>query len=124
MPKGKLNGDMERTPVIAATRKVGGTFEGRIISNQPREVKLRKGVGYVFEFYIADTNLPIEIKDDKSGKYVEANINEGDKVSVFAPTVLKSALMKADNGSTVKFEYLGKEAGDNGDYHNFSVEQL
>jgi hypothetical protein len=119
----KLNGNMERTPIIAATRKVGGKFKGRIISNVPREVKMKRGNGYVFEFNILDTDFSVEMKDEKTGNYVETNVEEGDRVSVFAPTVLKSALCKADSGAIVTFEYLGKEAGDNGDYHNFSVEQ-
>jgi hypothetical protein len=120
----KLTGNMEKTPVIGVNRKVGGYFKGTLVSTQAREVKLRKGKGYVYEFLANDTDFPVEMKNDKTQKYDEVDIEPGQKVSMFASTVLHRALSNAQaNGKEITITYLGKEAGPNGDYHNYDVEQ-
>jgi hypothetical protein len=118
----KLTGQgLKPTPVVSVTQKEGGKFVGKLLAGA-REVKLRRGKGYVYEFALSDTDMPIQIKDE-NGNYADVSeIAEGDKVSIFAPTVLRSALDKAAVGNVIQIIYLGKESGDKGEYHNFDVE--
>lgn len=117
-------GTLENTPVVGVTRKVGGTFIG-VLQDKGREVKMRKGKGNIYAFIIEDVDgFPIEKKDDQTGKYIETEVGVGDKVSMFAPTVLHKALQKANVGDKIKIEYLGKKEGKNSDYHDFDAELI
>jgi hypothetical protein len=119
----KLTGQQSNTPVISLRRE-GGSFEG-IMTAGPKEVKLRKGKGYVYEFTLLDIN-GLDVQEKINGKYVEAQVEEGATVAVFAPTVLHSALSQSSHGKQIKVTYLGKEASKNGgnDYHNFDVVEI
>jgi len=119
-----LNGTNEATPVVNLRETVGGFFEGVLLGG-PREVKLKRGKGIVYEFGIKDTDLPIQIKDKKSGKYVEVTINLDDKVAVFAPTALARQLSGAKIGEQVKITYKGMKTGASGtEYHDFDSEVI
>lgn len=119
-----LSANQDHTPVVNLRETVGGFFEGVLLGG-PREVKLKRGKGIVYEFGIKDTDLPIQIKDKKSGKYVEATVNLDDKVSVFAPTALARMLSGAKVGETVRITYKGLVTGTSGtEYHNFDAEVL
>jgi hypothetical protein len=118
----KLTGKRENNPVVGVIRKLNGYFVGKLLDTG-REVKMRKGKGHVYSFNIEDTDFSTQIKD-KDGKYVEANVTPGMKVSIFAPTVLHGALQQAKIGDRIKLIYLGKAQGERSDYHNFDVERL
>jgi len=119
-----LSGQQEATPVVNLRETVGGFFEGVLLGG-PREVKLKRGKGIVYEFGIKDTDLPIQIKDKKSGKYVEAEVNLNDKVSIFAPTALARQLSGAKVGEHVRIVYNGMKTGASGtEYHDFNSEVL
>ncbi len=119
-----LSGSQEATPVVNLREKVGGFFEGILIAG-PREVKLKRGKGIVYEFGIKDTDVEITIKDKKSGEYVVANVNLDDKVSIFAPTALARQLSGAKVGEHVRIVYEGKKTGASGtEYHSFNSEVL
>jgi hypothetical protein len=118
----KLGGkQMEPTPVVSITKKIGGTFLG-VMQDTGRVVKLARGTATVYGFAVKDTDFDTQIKRD--GVYVNCDVKENDKVSIFAPTVLKSALQEASIGDVLRIEYLGKKAGKNGDYHAFDVERI
>ena len=119
----KLTGQpRENTPVVAVTRKVDGYFVG-ILGDKGREVKMRRGKGNVYSFQVEDTDFPTELKTPE-GKYIEAIIDIGAKVCIFAPKVLHEALQGANVGDKIKLVYLGKVQGQNADYHNFDVEKI
>lgn len=123
MPR-TLTGQITNTPVISL-RKEGGYFEG-VLQDGPREVKMKRGTGHVYEFKLLDLDGLDTQKKNEKGKYVNVDIGEGDTVSVFAPTVLHKALLKTSIGKTVKVVYLGLEASKKGgsDYHNFEVTEM
>lgn len=113
----------EPTPVVNLRETVGGFFEGALLGG-PREVKMKRGKGIVYEFGINDTDLPIQMKG-KDGKYTEVTVNAGDKVALFAPTMLARALSGAKIGEVIRITYLGKAIGQSGtEYHNFNAEVL
>lgn len=120
----KLTNLAEPTPVISVKKTPGSYFEGTL-QNTGREVNMKKGKGMVYEFSLIDTDMGVTIKNAK-GEYVEAEVEAGATVSVFAPTVLRKALEKAQVGETIRFTFLGKESGRNGgaDYYNFDVEVI
>ena len=113
----KLSG-MEPTPFVSIRDKVGSTFVGTLIGG-PREVPLKKGKGYIYDFKAEGGTAPIKIKQD--GVVSEATVAKGDLVAVFAPTVLYKALLKATAGMRIQITYIGFP--DN-KYHNFDVEVL
>lgn len=118
----KLTGlPREATPVVSITRKVGGTFLG-ILQDTGKEVKLRRGNATVFTFLVKDTDFDTQIKEN--GVYVNHDVAEGDKVSIFAPTVLKGALQMANVGDVIQIKYEGKKEGKNGAFHSFDVERM
>lgn len=119
-----LNGNTEPTPVVNLRETVGGFFEGALLSG-PREVKLKRGKGIVYEFAIKDTDLPIQKKNAKSGKYEEVEVNLDDKVSIFAPTALARQLSGAKVGEVVRITYKGLKTGASGtEYHDFDSEVI
>ncbi len=119
-----LNATNDPTPVVGLRDKVGGTFEGVLLTG-PREVKLKRGKGIVYEFAIKDTDLPITLKNVKTGKYEEAEVNLDDKVSIFAPTALARQLSGAKVGEVVRITYKGLKTGASGtEYHDFDSEVI
>ena len=113
----KLSG-LEPTPFASVRDKEGTVFVGTLVGG-PREVKLKKGKGYVYDFKAEGGNAPIQIKRD--GKIENVNVDKGGLVVVFAPTVLHNALMKATAGMRLQITYLGFP---DEKYHNFDVEVL
>lgn len=119
----KLTGkSMEPTPVISITGKEGGFFVG-VAQDKGKEVALKRGKKMVYSFLVKDTDFPVQLKK-ADGNYGDVDVAENTKVSVFAPTVLNSALQLANVGDTIKIVYLGKARGKNGEYHNFDVERI
>lgn len=119
----KLSGQIMDSVVINVKDKINQYFIGTLTS-EAKEVKMRKGKGYVYEFKLEDTDMPTQMKNE-DGEYVETPVEEGDTVSVFAPTVLRLALNRSSVGKRIKFVYLGKEEGKgSNDYHNYDVEEL
>lgn len=118
----KLTGKpLEATPVVSVSRKIGGTFLG-ILQDKGKTVKLRRGQATVYSFLVKDTDFDTQIKHEDA--YVNCDVKENDKVSIFAPKVLNDALQQASIGDTIRIEYLGKKPGKNGEYHSFDVEKI
>lgn len=117
-----LTGNQDPTPVVGLRDKVGGFLKGTLLAG-PREVKLKRGKGIVYELGILDTDLPITLKNPKTGEYDEHTVNLNDKVSIFAPTMLARALGNAKIGEIVQITYKGLVTGKSGtDYHDFDAE--
>lgn len=62
---------------------------------------------HIYTFKLVETDMSVTIKVAKD-EYVDAPVEEGDLVTVFAPTQLHTALRKAEKGMTLKITYLGK----------------
>ena len=128
MPR-PLSGQQNSTPVVSliGTEKnrapVGRYFIG-VLKAGPRVVRMRKGSGKVYEFGILETDAPVQ-KKNQDGKFVEVDVNEGDVVSIFAPTALAGALTGAKLGEIVQIVYDGVKQTKNGtDFHSFNVDAL
>lgn len=119
----KLTGKvMDKTPVVGVKMKLNGVLVCELRS-MGREVKLRRGKGYVYEAAIKDTDFPVQKKND-AGEYVEVDVRPGDIISFFAPTVLHMAIQSgAAIGDILTIKYLGEATGKNGIYHNYDVEK-
>jgi len=118
---------MESTPVAILTgtkqkpAPSGRYFVGELKS-APRIVRLARGSKEVYEFAYLDGDAPIEKKSD-TGEYKSVTLKAGDKVSVFCPTVLASALKEAKIGDVIQIVYRGMPTTSAGvQYHSFEVE--
>lgn len=110
----------KQTPVIAINSKEGGKFKGKILTTG-KEVNLSKGKGVVFEFEAHEVEgLEIQVKNEVNGKYESTDINENEKVSIFAPAGLQRSLSKAKIDDIITIVYKGKD--ENG-YHIHDVER-
>lgn len=110
------------TPSVGLTKKVNGFLKGRI-AKMGREVKIgpsKDWLYFVYELNILDTDLPVTVKSDNG--YVEANVEEGEVVSIFATKKLHEKLSVFDEGIVVNITYKGKkESGAKNPAHDFDV---
>lgn len=119
----KLTGQtLEPTPVVGITQKIGGKFVGTLVGER-KEVKMKRGKKAVYLFTIEDSDMPVQIKGEDS-RYKDIDVEPGEKVAIFAPTVLDRALSNVKLGERVQAIYLGEATGKNGNYHNFDAEVL
>lgn len=110
--------------LVQMKEKEGVTFTGRLLDTG-KEVQMAQGKTKVFGFEVVDGDVNFVEKDD-SGKYKPVDANEGERVAVFAPTLLARSLEQAAVGETIKITYLGlgkKVKGRNAP-HTFDVEVL
>ncbi len=104
---------------VANVREAGKFFVGKLLGG-PFERKGKKGKLIVYELAVEDTDMSLQKKID--GKYVEASVKAGEKVSIFCPTVLAKHLGGAKVGERVRIESKGmnEEKG----YYDFASEVL
>lgn len=119
----KLTGQSLKPTPVVDVRTGGKFFIGELLQER-REVKVKKGKKAVYEFKVIDTDASIQVKNE-DGEYVEATVAAGDKVSVFAPTVLDSALREVQIGTKVKIVTKGMLTGVSGtSFYGFDAEEL
>lgn len=120
----KLTSDMQATPVVNVTEKEGSFLEGVLVER--KLVKTQYGDRPVYSLKLEDSDMRFMIKEGK--EYVEKKeVAQGELVSVFAPTLLDRALLKAEGGASVRIVYTGMgkstKKGRNAP-HTFEVEQI
>lgn len=121
MTRTEIQGSAQKNnPCTFLTDKVGDTFLGQKL-NGPKEVKVGKGVKYIYGFSVKGGTAAIQMKN-ADGKYAEVAVNEGDTVNVFATALLSEKLAKAQVGEVLEIVYNGKKKNAKGvDFHSFSV---
>jgi hypothetical protein len=109
--------------------QAGQFFQGTILSRKQQKSPYKKEDGTVrmfdiYEMSIEDTDMATQRKEGK--EYVDVPVKVGDTVTVFAPTKLNNALRQVNDGTRVKFTYLGlgKAANGGGKPHMYEVEAL
>jgi hypothetical protein len=114
------SGNFKPTPLLNFRAGVNTKFKGKLLA-EGRSVKVKKGTKIVYEFAAIDGDMPTQIKD-AAGNYVDTEVKEGDKVAVFAPTVLNTKLAQVPVGTVVEIEYQGLQIGKTGtQFHAFKV---
>lgn len=116
----KLTGQgIKPTPVVAI-KKTPDTFFKGVLRDMGTERRLKKGMATVFTFELDSTDMDLHIKNPATGKYDDLKeVAQGDVVSVFAPTVLKAALLRGKVGAMTTIKFLGMKEN----YYNYDVEQ-
>lgn len=121
--------EMKNTPVVNVRGAKGEYFEGILNGSRPVKSAYKNEDGSdkmqnIYEFIVEDTTMGIQIKKDK--EYIDATVEAGDTVSMFAPTRLNNALRQATNGMRLKITYLGlgKAAKKGGKPHEYDVEVI
>jgi hypothetical protein len=110
--------------LVQIKEKEGVTFTG-VLLNMGKEVKMAQGKSMVFDFSVLDGDVNY-VEKQENGKYVGVDVNEGERVAVFAPSLLARALAQAQVGEKVKITYLGlgkKTKGRNAP-HTFDVKVI
>lgn len=96
---------LDPTPLVNVKGKEGQTFIGKYIG--VRTVDMSFGPRNVYEFQIQDGDMPTLVKQTGSDDYKDCEVKENEKVAIFAPTRLDTALKQAKPGQTIKITYLG-----------------
>lgn len=130
-PLSTASKELVKTPCVQVRGEKGQFFVGTLVDHKSSKSKKyvkddgSPKVQHVFEFAIQDTDMEIQISNDK-GEYVEASVGVGDTVAVFPPTRLLNALLEAQKGETIRFEYLGlgKAGKRGGKPHEYKVEVI
>jgi len=86
--------------------KVGSRFVGRYLSS--RDITIQGKANKLHEFAALDGDALITIKDDKGG-YREANVNEGDTVSVFGSKAIDTAVAQTKVGEVLEIIFNGEK---------------
>lgn len=111
----------QRTPIVNLTSAPGLKFTGKIL-DKGTEVKLAVGsTKWVYNFEVHDTDAPIVIKN-ASNEYETVDVEQYDKVAIFATKLLNRKLSQAQVGDIIEITYTGKDKGKQGQsYHNYTV---
>lgn len=122
-------GSMDATPLVNIREQKGQFFIGTLGEHRQIDSQYKNEDGTakkfdIYDFAIEDTDMAIQKKEGK--EYVEAKVEVGDTVAVFAPTRLNNALRRAVPGARLKITYmgLGKATKFGGKPHEFDVEVL
>ena len=104
-------GTMSNDVVVNVKSKAGETFIGKLLEHKITKSPYKSADGspknfdiYVFEAIGGDMEF---VRKDVNKEYKPTNVEEGEKVSVFAPSRLVAGLNQASIGQTLKITYLG-----------------
>lgn len=122
MGKRELAGtEFEKTPSIGLTMQPGSKFTGKLLGSG-KEYKNSSGhTKWIYEFEIHDTTAPTTIKND-DGSYSDVDVEQYQRVAVFATGPLDKKLKQAKVGEVIEIEYKGKKPQKKGNpFHDFIV---
>src|SRR5258708_37667419 len=128
----KISSDLTRNDVIVNWKdKAGKTFTGTLVERKAIKSAYKNTDGtdkqmHIFSFKVVDGDMPF-IKKDVNKEYVEANVTDGQVVSLFPPSRLLNGLNQITVGQTVKVTYLGlgkKSAKGGNKPHTYDLEVL
>lgn len=106
MAKRPLNTALPTNPTVRLADKVGSRFVGRYLTS--RDITIQGKANKLHEFAALDGDALITIKDEKGG-YKEANVNEGDTVSVFGSKAIDTAVAQTKVGEVLEIIFNGEK---------------
>lgn len=104
MPKRTVDTSLKANPSVRLADKVGSRFVGRYLSS--REITVKGKPNQVHDFAALDGDALITVKDDQGG-YREADIKEGDTVSLFGSKAIDTAIAESEAGNVLEFIFNG-----------------
>lgn len=106
MAKRPLSTELKSNPTVRLADKVGSRFVGRYLTS--RDITINGKVSKLHEFAALDGDALITVKS--GGTYVEANIKQGDTVSLFGSKAIDTAVEQVKTGETVEFIFNGQRS--------------
>lgn len=105
MAKRTLSTELKSNPTVRLADKLGSRFVGKYLST--KDITIQNKPSKLHEFAAIDGDALITVKDGST--YREANINEGDTVSVFGSKAIDTAIAQVVPGETVEIVFNGEK---------------
>lgn len=104
MAKRTLSTELKANPTVRLADKLGSRFVGKYLAS--KDITINNKPSKLHEFAALDGDALITVKDGST--YKEAQINEGDVVSVFGSKAIDTALLEAKVGETIEIIFNGE----------------
>jgi len=119
MAKRSLSTELRSNPTVRLADKVGSRFVGRYLAS--KDIKIKNKPSKLYEFAALDGDALITIKDEKGG-YREADIKEGDTVSLFGSKALDAGIALAKVGEVLEIIFNGEKKLSSGNtFNDFAI---
>lgn len=104
MAKRTLSTELKSNPTVRLADKLGSRFVGKYIAS--RDITINSKPSKLHEFAAVDGDALITVKDGNG--YKEADVKEGDTVSVFGSKAIDTAIAQVVAGETVEIIFNGE----------------
>lgn len=104
MAKRPLTTELKTNPTVRLADKLGSRFVGRYLSS--KDITINSKPSKLHEFAALDGDALITVKDGNG--YKEADVKEGDVVSVFGSSAIDTALAEAKAGEVIEIIFNGE----------------
>jgi len=105
MAKRTLSTELKSNPTVRLADKLGSRFVGKYLAS--KDITINSKPSKLHEFAAVDGDALITIKD--GGTYREADVKEGDTVSVFGSKAIDTAIAQVVPGETVEIVFNGEK---------------
>lgn len=105
MAKRNLSTQLKSNPTVRLADKLGSRFVGKYIGT--KDITINNKPSKLHEFNAIDGDALITVKDGDT--YREADIKEGDVVSLFGGKAVDTAVAQANPGETLEFTFNGEK---------------
>jgi hypothetical protein len=105
MGKRALSTELKSNPTVRLADKLGSRFVGKYIAS--RDITINNKPSKLHEFGAVDGDALITVKDGNG--YKEADVKEGDTVSLFGSKAIDTAVAQVKPGEVVEFIFNGEK---------------
>lgn len=104
MGKRTISTELKSNPTVRLADKLGSRFVGKYLSS--KDITINGKLSKVHEFAALDGDALITVKSGST--YVEANIKQGDTVSLFGSKAIDTAIEQVKVGETLEIIFNGQ----------------
>jgi hypothetical protein len=105
MGKRVLSTELKANPTVRLADRIGSRFVGKYVAS--RDASYMGKPIKVHEFTAVDGDALITVKDGST--YKEANVNQGDLVTVFGSKAIDAAILQVNAGETLEIIFNGEK---------------
>lgn len=105
MGKRALSTELKSNPTVRLTDKLGSRFVGKYIAS--KDISINNKPSKLHEFNAIDGDALITVKEGNT--YKEADIKEGDVVSLFGSKAIDTAVAQVVAGEVLEFVFNGEK---------------
>lgn len=104
MAKRTLSTELKSNPTVRLSDKLGSRFVGKYVTS--KDITINSKASKLHEFHAVDGDALITVKDGNG--YKEADVKEGDVVTVFGSKAIDTAIAQVVAGETVEIVFNGQ----------------